>query len=272
MFNFDKALSDIFDRRVTTGKLPLKEEREAIRVAKCGDEAATLKLLYAYACALRKVSGRYRHAGGARAGGPGDSGLSSDRRMAAVEGFLEALYAFDLDGRHARLAATVQDYVANSISTSVAPTAMNVPGRTLKRFYSILRKADGDPIKGATLAPLYSMTAETFISVLAAVRGTQSPDGQSDDAAGRCDSPDRREVQVCGRDYYDDVEDELLVKAAFAAVDDLEADVCRLAYGFSDYGPVPDAEVGHRLGLSRPKVQRIRASALGKMRSAVGIA
>ncbi len=273
MHNIDKALCDIFDRRVTTGELPLQKEREAIRAAKCGDEAATLKLLYAYACALRKVSGMYRDAGGAWAGRPGDSGLAADRRMAAVEGFLEAVYAFDLDGIHSRLAATVEGYVANSISTAViAPVAMNVPERTLKRFYSILRKADGDPVKGAGLAPQYSMTPETFNSVLKALRGTHSLDCPSDDADGPIGGPSRLEVQVCGPDYYDDAEDRLLVEAAFAAVDDLEEEVCRLAYGFSDDGPIPDSEVGHRLGLSRPKVQRVRASALGKMRDAVGIA
>jgi DNA-directed RNA polymerase specialized sigma subunit len=273
MFNFDNALFDIFDRRVTTGKLPLKKEREAIRAAKSGDEAATLKLLYAYACALRKVSGRYRHAGGAWAAGTGDPDLAADRRMAAVEGFLEALYAFDLDGAHSRLAATVEGYVANAVSAAVgAPVAMNVPERTLKRFYSILRKADGDPVKGAALAPQYSMTVDTFISVLAAARSTQPLDGPSDNADGPGDHTNRPDVQVCGRDYYDDVEDKLLVAAAFAAVDDLEEDVCRLAYGFSDYDPIPDSEVGHRLGLSRPKVQRVRASALGKMRNAVGVA
>lgn len=275
MDNFDKALCDIFDRRVTTGKLPLKKEREAIRAAKCGDEAATLTLLYAYACALRKVSGMYRHAGGARAVGPGDTGPAADRRMAAVEGFLEALYAFDLDGIHSRLGATIEGYVANSISTAgIAPVALNVPGRTLKRFYAIFRKADGDPIKGATLAPRYSMTAETFTSVLTALRSTQSLDGPGDHAYvhGTGDGPARFEVQVCGPDYCDDVENRLLVEAAFAAVDSLEASVCRLAYGFSDDDPLPDSEVGHRLGLSRPKVQRVRASALGKMRSAVGLA
>lgn len=269
--NFDKALADIFDRRVTTGKLPLEEEREALRAAQAGDEAATLKLLYAYAYALRDAIGAYRYAGGVWADGPRDSHLAGDLRMAAVEGFLEALYAFDLEGAHSRLAATIEGYVANSMSTAVvAPVAINVPERTLKRFYSILRKAQGDPIKGAALAPQYSMTVETFVSVLTAVRSTQSLDGPTDEADG--DSPDRLDIQIAGRDYYDDVEDKLLVETAFAAVDDLEEDVCRLAYGFSDYDPIPDAEVGHRLGLSRPKVQRVRASALGKMRNALGVA
>lgn len=273
MSSFDKTLSDIFDRRATTGTLPLKEEREAIHAARSGDQAATQKLLYAYAYALREASGMYRRAGGARADGHGDFGLVADLRMAAVEGFLDALYAFDLDGPHSRLAATVEGYVANSMSTTVvAPVAMNVPERTLKRFYSILRKADGDPVKGATLASQYSMTAETFASVLAAVRSTQSLDGPGDETGGSSDGPDRCDVQIVGQDYYADVEDKLLVEAAFAAVDDLEEAVCRLAYGFSDYGPIPDAEVGHRLGLSRPKVQRVRASALRKMRNAVGIA
>ena len=271
MFTFDKALSDIFDRRMTTGSLPLEEEREAIYAGQSGDEAATLKLLYAYAYALREASAKYRYAGGAWAAGPGYSDRAAALRMAAVEGFLEALYAFDLDGAHSRLAATMEGYLANSMSSAVVdPVCMNVPERTLKRFFSILRKADGDPIKGAALAPQHSMSPETFTSILRAVRSPLSLAGPSDDCDGSSDSPNRLDVPLIGRDYYDDVEDGLLVEAALAAVHGLEENVCRLAYGFSDGGAIPDAEIGHRLGLSRPKVQRVRLSALGKMRKAVG--
>jgi DNA-directed RNA polymerase specialized sigma subunit len=274
MFNFDKALSDIFDRRVSAGKLSLEEEREALHEAKAGAEAATLKLLYAYAYALRGVAGDYRHAAGLRAAGPRDIHVSDDLRMAAVEGFLEALYAFDLDGAHSRLAATVEGYIANSLSRAVvAPVAVSVPERTLKRFYAILRKAEGDPVRGAAMAPHFSMTEETFDSVLKAVRNVQSLDGPAGGPAGGPGghSPDRLDFSaVTGQDYLNDIEDRLLVEAAFAAVDDLEEEVCRLAYGFGDSDPIPDAEVGHRLGLSRPKVQRVRASALGKMHNAIG--
>jgi DNA-directed RNA polymerase specialized sigma subunit len=272
MSNFDTALSDIFDRRLTTGEMPLHEERAAIRAARSGDEAAALKLLRAYACALRKASAKYRRAGGAWAGRPGDSVLAADLRMAAVEGFLEALGAFDLDGAHSRLAATIEGYLANALSTAfVTPVAVNVPGRTLKRFYAILRKAQGDPARAAALAPGFSMTTATFNSVLAAVQRTQPLGGPREDTDGSGDGPGGPDIRAAGRHSYDDVEDRLLVEAAFAAVDDLEAQVCRLAYGFSDDGPIPDAEIGHRLGLSRAKVQRVRASALGKMRSAFGV-
>ena len=274
MSTFDKTLCDIFDRRVTAGRLPLAEERAAIRAAQSGDEAATLKLLHAYAFALRQATGLYRRAVGAGAR-PGESGTAADLRIAAVEGLLEAICAFDLDGPYSRLAATAEWYIADSVGAAIAPAGLNVPGRTLKRFFSILREAGGDPVQGAVLAPRFCMTAETFGSVLAALRSPRSldgPDGNASDGGGAGDSRNRPEIPGSGRDCYGEVEDMLLVEAAFAAVPDLEETVCRLAYGFSDDGPVPDAEIARRLGLSRPKVQRIRACALQRMRSAVGAA
>ncbi|WP_157601800.1 hypothetical protein [Promicromonospora kroppenstedtii] len=69
-----------------------------------------------------------------------------------------------------------------------------------------------------------------------------------------------------------DVEDKILVDMAFAAMTDEEARICELAYGFTEYEPVPDPEIGHRMGLSKATVQRKRQKALGQSRKALGVA
>jgi DNA-directed RNA polymerase specialized sigma subunit len=272
MNNFSTVLSDVFDRGIERGFESLDDERVAIAKAKLGDQDATLALIYAYAPRLRAVVGSYRYAGGVWAGDAHDPHMAGDLRMAAVEGFIEAIHAFDPDVHH-RLAAVVGGYVVNSLATYlVSPVAVTVPARTLKRFYGILREADGDPVKGAALAPSREMKVETFLAVLDAVRSADfavTEDDEDDEGDSRRSVSSASPVWD-GR--YADAEDRVLVEAAFRAVEPLEGDVTRLAYGFADYDPVPDAEIGARMGLSRQKTQRLRSSALGKMREALGVA
>ena len=269
MPSFDNILADIFDRRAEKN-LTVEEERDAILAAKDGDQDATVDLLLAYAPALRNAAGQYRNAGGVWSEGPRDPHAAEDLRSAAILGLLEAIQAFDPEV-HIRLAAVVKGNLANALQASVvSPVAFSVPSRTLKRFYMILRKAGGDVVKGAELAPQYEMTVSTFMDVLAAVRSADLalPSGEDDQAtiaAWEAAKP------VWGVEP-DSAEDELLVEVAFASVDEMEGDVCRLAYGFADYEPVPDAEIAHRMGLSRQKAQRVRSGALGKMRNALGVA
>jgi DNA-directed RNA polymerase specialized sigma subunit len=195
-----------------------------------------------------------------------------DVRSQAIVGLLEAIRAFDGDTQ-TRLAAIAPQYIVDAVAQAASPVAaFSVPKRTLTRFFGILRAADGNVYDAARLAPEYEMKTETFLAVLSAVRDVDSYDalteareedgGQSGDVAT---SPiwDGRQA---------DAEDRVLVEAAFRSVDTLEKDVTRLAYGFTEYDPVPDAEIGARLGLSRQKTQRTRSSALGKMREALGVA
>ena len=82
---------------------------------------------------------------------------------------------------------------------------------------------------------------------------------------------------------YADVEDRLLVSAAFNACDLTEAAIARRAYGFTYTRPMSDAEIAADLPMprldskgeahewTRPTVQRRRADALGAMREALGV-
>lgn len=263
--NFEQVISDVFTRRTSTGKLDLAEERAAILAAKDGDSEATVKLIYAYAYSLRSAVVWYTRAV------PGGT-ATEDIHAQAILGLVEAIMAIDLDECE-RLAAIAPDYITGAVA-GAAESAVNfkVPTRSLTRFFKILREADGNVYEAASLAPKYAMRTETFLAILSAVRDVDSYDGLAAAAYGDdgSDGSHLAAAPVAGVNSYD--EDEVLVEAAFAAVDDLEATVCRDYYGFTDYNTKSDAEIAGDRGLSRPKVQRTRASALGKMRTALGVA
>lgn len=270
MTSFSQLLSDVFDRGAEAPIADSAEERMTIASAQLGDDAATLALVLAYAPTLRKAVKPFTAATGAMA----QDADVEDVRMQAALGLVEAIQAFDAE-RHTRLAAIAKEYVADRVSQAAGVTAQfNVPSRTLTRFFAIMRAASGNVYEAAALAPEYKMKRETFFAVLSAVREVDSYDAP---AGGESDDPllvSMDATAVYGRVKSDSdlVEDVILVEAAFGAVDDLEEDVVRLAYGFSDYDPVPDAEIAERIGLSRQKAQRTRTGALGKMRDALGVA
>lgn len=257
MTEFSEVLADVFERR-SERRLTVTEEAEAIRLAKQGDQEATVALIYSYAPALRNAVARH-------------PGLDRDEaRSAAVTGLLEAVRAFD-SSAHDRLAGILRAYLSDALAQEEGIAhGFAVPPRTLKRFFGILRHADGDPVAALALAPEYAMAPETFLDVLTAVRGLDwlYPADDEDEQAG--DVLDRARPIWSGD--HADADDRVLVERAFRAVDALEERVCRVAYGFEDYDPQPDAEVAHRLGISRQKAQRARSSALTKMRSALGVA
>jgi len=267
MANFEQVIADIFTRRVSTGKLELTEEREAIAAAQGGDDDATMRLVYAYAYSLRSAVVWYTRA----IPSAGRDGLA-DIYSQAIMGLMEAIHDFDPE-KFDRLAAIAPDKITGAVAAA-AESAVNfkVPTRTLTRFFKILREADGNVFAAAALAPTYAMKSATFLAVLSAVRDVDSYDGMVESAwdEGTADGSHIAATPVAGVNSYD--EDEVLVDAAFAAVDDLERVVCRDYYGFTDYNTKSDAEIAGDRGLSRPKVQRVRSSALGKMRTALGVA
>lgn len=266
--NYSSVLFSVFNTR-DEARLTVEEEREALALAQAGDENAKLRVILAYAAALRSGVTQYARA---VAGSP-TRVEPEDARQEVVLGLLEAIENFDPE-RHERLAAIVSGYIAKAI-TRLAPTAsgFSIPARTLTRFFGILRKANGDAAEGERLAPDNAMTAETFRAVLDAVRNVSALEAVQDDGRGEF-TGNGQEVQFrpISGDSADDVEDRVLVEAAFSSVDGLEEEVVRLAYGFADFDPLGDEEVGERLGFSRAKSQRTRSSALGKMRVALGVA
>lgn len=258
MNDFQTILSDIFDRGAEQ-RLSQDEERETLHAAQAGDEDAKMTLLYAYAPALRNVVARYRDVLGA-----------DDARMAAVLAFLDAVAAFDPE-RYDRLAAVVAPALTNELGELVAASAaVSVPHRTRTRFFGILRRAGNDVHKAVLLAPKYEMSRETFYAVLEAINA-ESMDAPGDGERDEFGGYERPAVPLWNpEDVYADAEDRILVEMAFSAVDDQETDICRMSYGFTSYNPLPDGQIAHDLGMTRPTVQRRRAGALSKMRDALG--
>lgn len=276
--SFNNVLADIFTRNAERRFESAETEREAILAAKKGDEQATLDLMYAYAPALRNGVKWYTRSGPAVERADGLEEVQS----VAVAALIEAIAAFDPESGYDRLAATASKYIMNAVAVHAQYAAgFTVPERTLKRFFGILRAAEGNVYEAAALAPQFLMSRETFFAVLSAVRNVDSYDALTEGNSAGFDGTTTERFEVGGErgievrplwDNSEAEEDELLVEAAFASVDDLERQVTRLAYGFETYGdPVPDAEVAHELGLSRQKAQRTRSSALGKMRQALAV-
>lgn len=258
--SFSNVSSDIFDRNISVRIESAEDERATIAAAKDGDEEATLRLYYAYSHGLRSAVSS------------APSGVDpEDARQAALLGLLEAVKKFDLDDtRHDRLGPLVRVCSLDAIYAT-DPNAFTVPARTLNRFFSILAKADGNVYEAAALAPQHHMSREVFFSVLSAVRNVDGLEALQE--GGDSDEGGSREVACAPLwDASDAEDDALLVAAAFDAVDEVEEEVCRLAYGFESYGdPVADVEIGHRLGMTRRVVQLRRSSALGKMREALAV-
>lgn len=257
MSYFDTVLTEIFDRGAEA-RLSQEDETVAIAGAQRGEEEPTVALLYAYAPALRNAASRHADLLG-----------HDEARSAVVAGFWEAIFAFDPE-QGQRLAGTLSGYLGDTLAEEQATRhAVTVPARTLKRFFGVLRRADGDLSRAAEIAPDYSLSREALHAIAEAIRWS------SLDAAADTGEEGEASREVLARSLWESFgltdDDRVLVEAAFDAVDDLEEEVCRQAYGFTDYDPVPDAEIAHRLGYSRPKIQRVRTGALATMRAALAV-
>lgn len=265
----------------TDADLSLDEATEAqlIADAQTGDTAAKSRLIEAYGPALRAaarnfgrgvVDGRSPYAGDY---GMGNSEIDTDDlQSTALVGFLSLIEDHDPE-KSPRLAGRVAPYLARFLADEFsAVSAFTVPTRTLSRFYGILKAAEGDAARAETLAGEYGMSVDVFRDVYAAVRGTGSLDAFEHEELTSGSSTSATASPVFTPSPVVDVEDRILVDMAFAAMDDDEARVCELYYGFTEYEPVPDAEIAHRTGASRPAVQRKRTKALKKSRLALGVA
>lgn len=256
----------------TTDQLDAATEAELVQLAQLGDEAAAMQLVNAYAPALRNALARHHEA--------------LDPEDAEQEVILALLTLVQKhDPSTGRLAGRVAVYVKDALLEATGATnPWGIPPRTLKRYFAILRKAGGDTTEAARIAPDNDMATTTFLD-LAAILSTDSLDAASDtehEGAGRARI--ERAVAVGAdeeRDPFDVLADEELVAQAFAAVSHDESTVVRQAYGFEPaivdgtellpegHAPLSDQLVAISTGLSRPKVQRTRTSALAKMRAAL---
>jgi DNA-directed RNA polymerase specialized sigma subunit len=248
-----------------------EEETSLIAAAQKGDEAATLRLFRAYVPVLREEASRSR-----------SSVDFDDVRSAAILGFLDAVHRFDAEKGWHRLAAIIRERVRASVASTVADElpGFTVPERTVRRALGILAKADDDVARALEIAHEYEMTPETLLAVVTALNNVHSLDQAIEHRRERF-AADGVDADYFSFDFFEplysdrevaDVDSREQVRMAFNAVDTLEADVCRLAYAFAEIDPVPDAEIGHRLGMGRVRTLRVRHGALVKMRQALAVA
>jgi DNA-directed RNA polymerase specialized sigma subunit len=242
---------------VETRPLVKSTRKATVLAAKRGDEAAYEALLADFVPNLRALSRAFADRIG-----------RDEAEAAALLGFVEAVAAYDPeeDPDGVGVVAILSGYVRESLAASAGVTMpFTVPDRTAKRFWGILRQAEGDPLKAAALAPSRDMAEDTFRSLYALMRGTSSLESWADTEAAGGDSFYGWSVEAAS------VEDRFDVARAFDAVDDLESSIVKAAYGFTDYRPMSDAEIAEEgWAGSRSKVQRVRAGALAKMRVALG--
>lgn len=274
MFNFNQALTEVFDRKAERRISDPSVEREIIHRAKNGDESATLDLVYAYAPALRNAVKWFAKAN------PGSTQISDveDVRSRAVMGLIEAIHAFDPE-KHERLAAIASGYITDEVSQGASSvTGFTVPPRTLKRFFGILRRAEGNIYEAMGMCRQYDMDPETFLSVLSAVRNVESYNDEGDhDGHDESRWVFEQAEPLWSSDPVRDAEDKILVEAVFACRNDdndlteRQSQILLHAYGFKNYGePQSDAAVGEAIGATRPTVQRDHKKALAKAADRLG--
>lgn len=257
-------LDTIFDyKRDADLNLSTEQEADLLAAAQAGDDTAMLTLMQAYGPAIRAAVANF----GKAAAESGSLDLD-DLRSTALAGFIKAVHKYDGEKANGKgLAGIVKPTLVDEL-TKALPSAspVNVPERTRRRYFTILAAADHDPVAAANLAPSYSLARDTFIN-LHAIFGTVSMD-EASSVSGEATRHDEA-TSIFNPSAIADAEDAVLCELAFSAVDDTEERICRLSYGFTEYDPVPDAEIGHRIGMTRPTVQRHRANALRKMRESL---
>lgn len=260
-------LSEIFTYADTTYRLSIEQEVEAILGAQAGDPDATEALLRQYGPTIRATVNRAKK-----------TVDEDEAQSVALLAFAEVLESHDVEsGDYAdpRLASRLTPHLKDRLGEIQAQesSGFSVPKRTYTRFYGILNEAGGDVATALALAPEKGMSQEVFGQVLTAVRETLSIQDvlRGEDGDDEGDRILANPIEATASSSFTEVEDRLLVEVAFQSVEDDEARICELFYGFTEYEPVPDGEIAHRLGLTRPAVQRRRGKALDKMSKATGV-
>lgn len=231
------------------------EERELIRLAKRGDSDATERLLLAYAPALRRAFADWRRVVS------NDTYWNTweDAQSEFICAVLQQIQDFDFD-KFDRLAGVVRQFALGAQKELARQASqVEIPARTLTRFFSILRAANGDAIHARSLAPEHGMSEETFGTILSTLRGR---------VEGEVDIFDF--VSVPAPDFCYAIDNEALAQQALDAMTEEEQEVALYAFGFMTYETLSDLAITEYLPISRATVQRRRASGLHHARLALG--
>lgn len=255
-------LDELFQYTDESHSLAVDQEVDTIAAAALGDASAYEALCLAYGPALRAAVSRYDNVAD-----------TDDVRQTALLALAEAIHTHDPE-RSPRLAGRLPSILREHFSALAASQlAMTVEVTAMKRFFRALRDAEGDLAKAEEIAVVRGMGRDTFESVRVAVRAvyTESDLGSPTGDDGEGDFMLAHPLVEDLYTPYDEAEDRILVDVAFLSVNDEEARIVEMSYGFTDYEPVADGEIAHRMGMTRPTVQRRRVSALGKMRKALHV-
>lgn len=229
-------------------------KRKALTLAaQKGDESATLALMADLKPNLVSICNRYARMADVE-----------ELESAAAEAFLIAIKEYDpsRDRDGVGVVALLSERVMQGVTRAVNVDTFSdlVPWRTLMRFWSIYKMAEGDRDAGARLAPEYSMKAETFLAVYNLSFGNVAM--AEVEEYGTVDA----EVAMAS------VEDRLMADQALASLDDpTDIQIVKRAYGFYGFRPESDAAIADALDMSRQAVHRRRTKSLKVMREAIGI-
>ncbi|WP_067201204.1 hypothetical protein [Microbacterium sp. XT11] len=264
------TLADILDAKLDRGSepLPFDEELSLIERAQSGDEDAYVTLLRQYAHGLRNLM-KSEHS---RASGLVDA---EETRANVLLAFAEALA--ECDGS-TRIAAKLKAKAYDVAQDFHLVGALSVPTRTRQRYFQAMREAGPGGDAEAKAAEL-GMSREVFIATATAFRvdsvdeligsHRRTDPGRRGNADAASDSEPVSFESIYTERGYATVDQRETVARAFEAVDELTGDIIRDAYGFTEYDPIPDAEIAYRRGFSRSKVQRIRTEGIATMRRAL---
>jgi len=250
------TLSDILNSNDHVEFLSPSAEKRLIKQAQEGNERAFETLLKSYVPALRRAVGR-----------PPSNIEREEVQAQLLLSFTEAVMAADDS-----LALIIGNYLARGLSElGIDGVTFSIPPRTLSRFLSILKKGEGDIVRGMEIASQHSMKPETFLAIHKALR----LNGSLDELLEGDEHPD---VSVLIEEASVDETTEYLVNTVFEFRDDAndftadEVEVVYLAYGFDVYAEArTDEHTAHILGTTRSRVQRLRTKALGKARDRLGL-
>lgn len=251
------AATELFDAEIDyTGPLPLEEESRLIAAAHDGDYGAYEALLYQYRPALRALVASEQR----RTSGTVDP---DESRANALLAFAEALHVTQPGER---IAARLKAALLRAADEYHLIGTLTVPYRTRRKYLQALRDAHGNLTEARAIAASRGMLPETFTAVRQAI-ATGTWTSTNGLLAGEYGGPELS--QLTHERGYATIEDAADAQRALDTLDDTSRTIVRDYYGFNDYDMVPDAEIAHRMGFSRSKVQRLRDGALETMHGAL---
>jgi len=228
------------------------QELRLLRKAQAGSSRAQAELLEAFGPLVGRIASRY----------PVTASVGlEDLVQAGNIGLLGAIADYDLDSG-LRLATSAKYRIAREISVAAAgATAISVPASTVDRYTSAWANAATyeEALEAATNLP-NPMNPHTFAAAHAAITGTDSLDRVLSDEDGN--------ESTLGDNLAEVLPDSGDADLAHAILDSLNGDereVMAQAHGLATGSPMSDAAIAESMGLSRQKVQRIRAAATQRL-------